>query len=219
LHSHTNATFTRVSLCTPFAIFRSPCKLLLSKTTGHDGIWVRMRKDSLPYIINTVTDTFNRILIEAVFAVCWKLARVTPVYEGGDPDNPSNCCSISVLPTLSKVFEKTHQCLSPGSIWSEWSFRSNPMTFRSRFSCVDSLQKVIADLLQCKLNKYKVALRFLNFSKAFHCRIEHRTLLSKIRRLLIWNFQCFFWCLRVYFSTYFVYYLHWQSSPKISICL
>ena len=36
----------------------------------------------------------------------WKIARVSPIYKEGSPDERSNYRPISVLPVLSRLFEK-----------------------------------------------------------------------------------------------------------------
>ena len=65
-----------------------------------------MLKKTLPYIIDTLPDMFNRILSGGCFPSDWILARITPILKQGDRSNPSNCRPISILPILSKVFEK-----------------------------------------------------------------------------------------------------------------
>ena len=59
-----------------------------------------------PFICNTVTDMFNRALIDGVYPVQWKVARVNPIFKNGDSNDPSNYQPISTLPVPSKVFEK-----------------------------------------------------------------------------------------------------------------
>ena len=71
-----------------------------NKSTGPDGISVQMLKKTLPYIVDILTDMFNRILSEGCFPSDWKLARITPIFKQGDKSNPSNYRPISILPNI-----------------------------------------------------------------------------------------------------------------------
>ena len=43
-----------------------------------------MLKVTLPYILNLLTDMFNRILSDGIYHSLWKTARVVPVFKTGD---------------------------------------------------------------------------------------------------------------------------------------
>ena len=77
-----------------------------NKSTGPDGICVQMLKKTLPYIVDILTDMFNRILSESCFPSGWKLAGIKPIFKQGDKSNPSSFRPISIPPVLSQVFEK-----------------------------------------------------------------------------------------------------------------
>ena len=49
---------------------------------------------------------FNTSIEASTFPVSWKIARVTPIYEEGEKLERSNYRPISVLPVLSRLFEK-----------------------------------------------------------------------------------------------------------------
>ena len=49
---------------------------------------------------------FNTSIETSQFPNFWKLARVTPIFKGGDRSDKSNYRTISILPAISKLFEK-----------------------------------------------------------------------------------------------------------------
>ena len=49
---------------------------------------------------------FNTSIETSMFPDSWKIARVTPIYKNGDRADKSNYRPISVLPVISRLFEK-----------------------------------------------------------------------------------------------------------------
>ena len=111
---------------------------------------VRMLKKTFPYIVNIVTDMMNRFLIGGIFPKQWKLARVGPIFKGGDRDMVVNNRPISVLPILFKLFEKylkTHLHNYLGSnkvLYRCWS------GFRNGYSCSDDTRKINPKVTMCQ---------------------------------------------------------------------
>ena len=102
----TTQMFSHLTWFTSEICFKYLKNISDNNATGHDGISVQVLKKTWPYICNIVTDMFNRPLIEGVFPSQWKTARVILVHKGRDIKDPSNYCPISILPVLSKIFER-----------------------------------------------------------------------------------------------------------------
>ena len=83
-------------------------KLVNSKVTGIFGIPNRALKDCAEHIAPSLTDIFNFSLEIKVFPDDLKVGKVAPVYKSGDKDDLNNYRSISVLPTVARVFEKKY---------------------------------------------------------------------------------------------------------------
>ena len=63
-------------------------------------------KFALPYIGNSLAFLFNTSIETSQFPNSWKVARITPIFKDGDRTVKFNYHPISVLPVISKLFEK-----------------------------------------------------------------------------------------------------------------
>ena len=77
-----------------------------SAAEGIDGISVSMLKKSLTTILKALQQIFNTSQLSGVFPIAWKHAIVAPIHKKGDLFDLSHYRPISLLPIMSKVFEK-----------------------------------------------------------------------------------------------------------------
>ena len=78
-----------------------------SKGTGPDGISARMLKETASAIAPSLTILFNCSISQRCFPACWKLANVVPIPKSiSQKTSPSGYPPISLLPIVSKIFEK-----------------------------------------------------------------------------------------------------------------
>ena len=79
-------------------------KLTTSKSFAADTISSYFLKLVLPLIENSIAMLFNTSLETNTFPVQWRISRVAPIYKEGD--NSENYRPISVLPVISRLFER-----------------------------------------------------------------------------------------------------------------
>ena len=75
-------------------------------STGFDTIPVKYLKPTSEYIASPITNIINNCITTNSFPKMWKIARISPIPKIKAPTKPSDYRPISVLPVISKVFER-----------------------------------------------------------------------------------------------------------------
>ena len=152
---------------------------LKNNATGSDDISAVYLKMSLPSIANPLVYICNMSISEGVFPTQLKMANVVPLYKCDDPMMFNHYRPVSLLCTLSKVFEKIMynrliNFLDKFSILYEYQFgfRRKRSTHMALISLIDKLTQAIEN------GEYVIGV-FLDFSKAFDT-VDHKILLDKL---------------------------------------
>ena len=77
-----------------------------NKKSGHYGISNEILKCCSPILEPFLVRIFNQCITNCIFPECFKIANVIPLYKKGDKTDPHNYRPISLLSSLSKIFEK-----------------------------------------------------------------------------------------------------------------
>ena len=80
--------------------------LEVGKATGPDEIPAKLLKETASVIAPSLCKIFNKSLQLRSLPSDWKLANVVPVHKKGAKDHVENYRPISLLPIVSKVFER-----------------------------------------------------------------------------------------------------------------
>ena len=137
-------------------------------------------KLALPYIENSLAILFNTSIKTSIFPDAWKLVRVTPIFKDGDKDDKSNYRPISVLPAISRLFEKLitdqlYQFMEKNGLFS-----TDQSGFLRQHSTLTSLLKSTDDWCRgLDLGKL-VGLVFIDLRKAFDT-VDHSILCQKLQ--------------------------------------
>ena len=81
-------------------------KFKTSQSSGIDGISCSFLKIAMPVLAPSLCSIFNVSISRGCFPGNWKIARVSPIYKDGSTEDRSNYRPISVLPVVSRLFEK-----------------------------------------------------------------------------------------------------------------
>ena len=161
-------------------LIKAMSKLKSSQGFGMDNISSFFLKKSLPILANGLCQIFNMSLSTGQFPDSWKVARVAPIYKDGSSSDHSKYRPISVLPGVSRLFEK----LIYDQLYTYLSKNHLLFTGQSGFRLFHSL---LTSLLKCTNDWYLnldkgqyTSVTFIDLKKAFDT-VDHQILLQKLR--------------------------------------
>ena len=129
------------------------------------------------FTFDVLTKRINKSIETGYFPDSLKIANVAPVFKKVDPLDESNYRPVSVLPLLSKVYEKV--------IYNQLSdyfnsFLNNILCgFRKAHSTQHALFKLLQSWHQVLDNGGFISTIFMDLSKAYDC-IPHNLLIAKL---------------------------------------
>jgi hypothetical protein len=157
-------------------IFKS---LRNKKSSGYDGISVKLMKLSMPYIRSPLLYTCNRALSTGIFPARLKYSQIHPIYKKGEEVEISNYRPISVLTSFSKIVEK----VIFNRLYAHVSLNNILSVEQHGFGRKGSTETAIFDLtnniLQALTDSKQVGGIFRDLTKAFDS-VNHKILLTKL---------------------------------------
>jgi hypothetical protein len=169
-------TFSYISPNIVIKTFRS---LNLKKTEDLWGLSIKVLHSIVESIAPHLADIFNRCIESGVFPDIMKHSKVIPLFKSGSRLEPTNFRPISILPALSKVFEKLilNQLLT--------HFDRNKLLDRNQFgftkgrSTTDAGAVLLNHIFAAWEKKQDAVGIFCDLSKAFDC-VDHENLKRKL---------------------------------------
>lgn len=121
----------------------------------------------------------NQSFEEGQFPDSLKIAIIKPIYKKGEKTNPKNYRPIALLPTFSKIFEKT-MCDRVYNFCEKYNiFHESQNGFRKKRSTILAVYKYIQEVLNIINEKQYGVGVLLDMTKAYD-KIQHKLLLSKL---------------------------------------
>ena len=181
-------------------------KLNNKKTGTYNTIPVTIIKDCSEIISPYISQYYNRAIIESKFPPSLKNAEITPIYKKDDINNKENYRPISILPSVSKIFERLMQ--TDISNYMKNYLSPYLCGFRKGYSTETCLMPMV-ECWKKALDKNKIGGALLtDLSKAFDC-INHELLIAK---LAAYGFD------RISLSFIFSYLSNRKQRTKINNC-
>lgn len=154
-------------------------KSLKNTAAGYDEVTPQVLKLIAQYINVPLTHIINLCFTQGHFPAKLKIAKVIPIYKSGDKDDENNYRPISILPSVSKIFEKAIAKRLNGFLETFKLLPNHQFGFRNNKSTQTAILKFTSEILKNMERRNHVVGVFLDLSKAFDS-IDHNILLDKL---------------------------------------
>ena len=139
-------------------------------------------KLSKNFIVKPLTYLINLIFKTGIYPNDLKLAKVIPIYKGGDPQNFSNYRPISLLSNINKIIEKCIYSRLYNFIESKKILSNFQYGFRNKSNCEIALID-FTDKIASNIDSGQLSLAvFLDISKAFDM-VDFNILKCKLNKI------------------------------------
>ena len=126
-------------------------KLENKSSSGHDGISNKLLKLVLKFELSkSLTLIINQMITTGVFPDSFKISKIIPLFKKGDSSLLSNYKLLSLLPTISEIFERIlynqlYEYFNSNNLLAEqqYGFCSNHSTEYAAVKFVDHISKEI----------------------------------------------------------------------------
>ena len=148
-------------------IYKIISELKPLNSAGYDNISNKLLKALSPIILKPLTLIINQSLNTGIFPQKLKLAKVLPIFKKGSKSAIENYRPISLLPSISKIFEKVvynqlYEYLEQNNL-----LYSNQYGFKKKFSTEHAILHLV-DKIISDMDNFRTPLAiYLDLSKAF----------------------------------------------------
>ena len=149
----------------------------INKATGIDNIPAKILKWCIDLLVPILTKLFNRCIEVGIYPDSLKLARVTPVFKGGNQNETTSYRPISILTQFNRIFEKLlrdrlFEFLGKKIYKKQFGFQPKHSTEQPVLDLKEHiLENCSKKMISCIL--------FLDLKKAFDS-VSHQILLKKL---------------------------------------
>ena len=151
--------------------------LKIRKVSQKTDIPVRIIKENIDIVSYFLYHNFNNSLSCSTFPTAMKYAEVTPIHKKDDKTDKENYRPISILPNLSKVYERLmYNQIYP---YFQTTFSKFQCGFRKGFNAQHCLLAMVEKWRKTLDEGGETSAVLTGFSKAFDCT-DHNLLIPKL---------------------------------------
>ena len=152
--------------------------LKIKKATGHDMLPAKLLKLGSESLCLPIAQLINKCISSGKFPSSMKYADVCPIFKKGNNMDIANYRPVSILPSMSKIFEKV--IIEPLSTYFENILTPYVSGFRRQHSCETVLVRMVENVKKALDEGKVVCAVLIDLSKAFDC-LPHKLLVSKFK--------------------------------------
>jgi Reverse transcriptase (RNA-dependent DNA polymerase) len=151
------------------------------KAPGLDQVNAEFLKHGAPILAPLLVKLFNFILNSGCYPKEWAHAIICSIYKSGDKGDPANYRGISLLPSISKLFDTILD--SRFRVWEKVNnvLDQNQAGFRANYSTIDHIFTLNSIIMRYRSKRQKVYCAFIDFCKAFDS-VNRNVLYYKLSR-------------------------------------
>lgn len=150
-----------------------------SNAIGEDGISIKFIKLIMPFVLSSLTHIINHCFTCSYFPDVWKLSTITPIAKKVNASEPGDFRPVSLLSSVSKVFESLMAKQISGHIKEFGLMSPFQSGYRPGHSCSTAVVKILDDIRVPYDMGHLTLLCLLDFSKAFDT-VDHLMLCRKL---------------------------------------
>ena len=151
--------------------------LVQGKATQYSDLLAKILKENSDIFGKYICDFFNECLDKGTFPSILKHANITPVFKKGYKGSKNNYRPVSILPVISKIFEKL--LCKQITVFVHPLLSKFQCSFRVGYGSLDCLLAML-EYWKSEVNKGKVFGALLtDLSKAFDC-LSHELTIAKL---------------------------------------
>lgn len=156
--------------------------LEIGKSSGLDGLSPRIWKEIANNVHKTITNLINCMILENKFPNALKLAVIVPIHKKGDKVTTANYRPISLLNTVSKLFEKVIYAQIENFSISQKIGDPLQFGFSKGLGCADAIASCCHTISKEIDKGNSVILIALDFTRAFDS-LNHHVLCKKLEHM------------------------------------